>query len=63
LIKDVGKILTEFCVVREELGQKAMAGDNGANFGECGGLKGDAGALLIVLRLEERLRNKIAEEV
>ncbi len=40
------------------MGQKAMAGECGANLGEEGGLKGDAGALLMDLQLATTLANR-----
>ena len=49
-MRSAGK-LTEFCVVIGEVGQKPMAGDSGATLGEDGGLGGDMGARLILIKL------------
>ncbi len=43
-------MLTELCAVIGEVGQKPMAGDNGAILGEDGGRWGDKGALLILMQ-------------
>jgi hypothetical protein len=44
--------------VRGDGGQKPIAGDSGATFGEEGGLEGDNGALLMVLEEQRKDGNK-----
>ena len=46
-------LITEFCTVRGEGGQKPIAGDSGAALGEVGGLEGDKGALLMLIEMSK----------